>query len=188
MKWVGISGGWRRVDGKVEDDVRQAVREIMMRGDGIVSGGALGVDSIALDEAMKHDLSANRIKIFLPAALDRYAAHYRKRAEEGVITSGWADALIGQLTKLKKLNPAAVIENQENEVIDKENYYKRNLDVVAASDELIAFRIKTEMSEGMGVYDTIKKAEEKGVPVKVYNYDLTGKNRLSSNIQITPGV
>jgi len=47
--------------------------------------------------------------------------------------------------------------------------------VVAASDELIAFRIKTELSEGMGTHDTVKKAEENGIPVKVYNYDLTEK-------------
>ena len=76
MKWVGISGGWRRTNQKIEDDVRGIVREIMERGDGIVSGGALGIDSIALDEAMKCNPGADRIKIFLPATLDRYAKHY----------------------------------------------------------------------------------------------------------------
>jgi predicted AlkP superfamily phosphohydrolase/phosphomutase len=173
MKWIGISGGWRRTNEKVESDVRGAVREIMERGDGIVSGGALGVDSIALDEAMKYNPKADRIKIFLPATLERYAAHYRKRAAEGVITNEQAEELISQLTRLKKVNSDAIIENQENEVIDKENYYKRNSDVAAASGELIAFRIKTETSEGMGTHDTVLKAEEKGIPVKVYNYNLT---------------
>lgn len=175
MKWVGISGGWRRTNKKIEDDVRGIVRGIMERGDGIVSGGALGVDYIALDEAMKHDSLASRIKIFLPATLERYVKHYRKRAEEGAITVKQAEALVGQLTRVKEINPKALIENLDNEIIDKENYYKRNFDVAVASDELIAFRVKTEMSDGMGVYDTIEKAEGKGIPVKVFNYDLTGK-------------
>ncbi len=175
MRWVGISGGWRRTNKKVEDDVRGIVREIMERGDGIISGGALGVDYIALDEAMENNPEADRIKIFLPATLNRYAVHYRRRAAEGVITSEQAEDLISQLAKLKKINPAAIIENQENEIVDKENYYKRNSDVAAASDEMIAFRIKTEMSEGMGTHDTVKKAEEKDMSVKVYNYDLTEK-------------
>ncbi|PIS16704.1 MAG: hypothetical protein COT61_02535 [Candidatus Portnoybacteria bacterium CG09_land_8_20_14_0_10_44_13] len=175
MKWVGISGGWHRTNQKIEDDVRGIGRKIMERGDGIVSGGALGIDSIALDEAMKCNPGADRIKIFLPATLDRYAKHYRKRAQEGVITTGQAEDLINQLTGLKGASPKALVENLENEVIDKENYYKRNSNVVAASDELIAFRIKTELSEGMGTHDTVKKAEENGIPVKVYNYDLTEK-------------
>ena len=53
MKWIGISGGWRKTNTEVEDAVRRTAKEIIERGDGIVSGGAIGVDSLALDEVLK---------------------------------------------------------------------------------------------------------------------------------------
>ncbi len=173
MKWIGISGGWRKTNKKIEKAVRDTVREIMLRGDGIISGGALGVDFIALNEALKNNPSADRIKIFLPTSLEIYAVHYRKRAQEKAVTKNQAEALIAQLTKLKKTNPVALVENLENSIVNKENYYKRNSAVVDASDELVAFRVKSEFSEGLGVKDTIDKAKQAGIPVKVLYYDLT---------------
>ena len=173
MKWIGISGGWRKINEEIEELVRKIVREIITRGDGIVSGGALGVDFITLREAMKLDKTGKQIKIFLPSSLDIYASHYRKRAKEGVITEAQAESLIKQLAELKKLNSDSLIENYDNTVVDKEVYYERNLKVVEASDELIAFRIKTEDSEGMGTKDTIDKAEQKNIPIKIFQFNLT---------------
>lgn len=173
MKWIGISGGWRRTNNEIERLVRDTVLNIMKRGDGIVSGGALGVDSIALDEALKHNTSAERIKIFLPTTLELYAAHYRSRAKEGVITIEQAESLITQLTQLEKINRAALIENKKNEIVDKSAYFERNSEVVNASDELIAFPIITETSEASGTNDTIQKAKAKGIPVKIFEFNLT---------------
>ena len=81
------------------------------RGDGIVSGGALGIDFIALDEALKSDPKAERVKIFLPTTLEKYSEHYRKHARLGTITSWQAENLIKQLTRLKQINQKALIEN-----------------------------------------------------------------------------
>ncbi|NQU77529.1 hypothetical protein HQ544_02420, partial [Candidatus Falkowbacteria bacterium] len=97
MKWVGISGSWRKINDKVKEDVRGVVRKIISRGDGIVAGGALNVDFIATDEALKLDSTAKKIKIFLPVTLELYAVHYRKRAKEGVITLRQAEDLAAQL-------------------------------------------------------------------------------------------
>lgn len=182
MKWIGISGGWRKTNKEIEEDVRNVVREILLRGDGIVSGGALGVDFIALNEALKHDPEASRIKIFLPASLEIYAAHFRKRAEERSITVEQAENLIYQLTRLKKINSRSLIENMENPVVDKKNYYERNSQVVEASDELVAWRIKSEFSEGMGVKDTIDKARQKGIPTRVFNFDLSKNDSLNTKV------
>lgn len=176
MKWVGISGSWRKTNKEIERKIRDIVREIIMRGDGIVSGGALGVDFIALDEALKHDLKAERVKIFLPTRFEVYTAHYRKHALLGKITSEQAENLISQLAGLKKINPEALIENLNNNFTEETKrvmYYKRNSLVVDASNELIAFRVKTEQSESMGTMDTIEKAQKKGIPVKLFSYDLT---------------
>lgn len=175
MKWIGISGSWRRVNQNIENNVRHIVREIMERGDGIVSGGALNVDYIALDEALKHDSKAERIKIFLPTTLKKYAEHYRKHARLGTITPKQAESLIAQLTRLKQINPKALIENPDlnfTEETKKIMYYERNFKIVEASDKLMAFHVRTEASKGMGTMDTIDKAKTKGIPVKVFSYDL----------------
>lgn len=176
MKWIGISGGWRKTNQEIENKVRQVVREIIQRGDGIVSGGALGVDFIALDEALKSDPKAERIKIFLPTTLIKYSEHYRKHARLGTITSEQAENLIKQLSKLKQINPRALIENLDTnftEETKKKMYYERNSKIVEEADELVAFHIKTEASEGMGIADAIEKAKVKGIPVKIFLYDLT---------------
>jgi len=94
MKWIAIAGSWRKTSRKVETDVRKTVREVILRKDGIVSGGALGVDYIALDEAMKLNLDCKSIKIFLPTKLDIFSRHYSKRADEKVITHTQAKRLI----------------------------------------------------------------------------------------------
>ncbi len=189
MKWIGISGGWRKTTPKIENDVRNVVSEIMKRGDGIVSGGALNVDFIALDEALKHDSKATRIKIFLPTTLEKFAEHYRKYAQLGTIASEQAENLISQLTQLKQINPKALIENPDTNFTEenkKDRYYERNASVVEASDELVAFLIKTETSEGLGTADTIKKAETKGIPVNLHSYDLTQEIPMNKQGGLAP--
>ena len=176
MKWIAISGGWRKINKEIEDNVRKTVREIISQGNGLVSGGALSVDYIALDEALKFDAEAKKIKIFLPTTLEKYTEHYRKHALWGDITSEQTENLISQLTRLKQINPEALIENPDTNFTEenkKDRYYKRNLKIVEASDELVAFHIKTEASEGLGTADTIEKAKLKNIPVKLYSYNLT---------------
>lgn len=167
MRWIAISGGWRKTNEKVEKDIRKTVKEIISQGNGIISGGALGVDYLATNEALKLNPSANQIKIYLPTTLTIYAKHYRKRANEKVITHRQAEALILQLKKLKKANKNALIKNTTNNVVNKETYYERNSRVIDAADALVAFHI----NESKGTQDTITKAEKKGIPIKksVYN-------------------
>jgi len=133
MKWVAISGSWRKINKEVENDVRKTVREIISRGDGIVAGGALNVDYIATDEALKLDPTAKRIKIFLPATLEIFIAHYRKRAKEGVITEEQAEDLINQLSRIKEINLSSLIENKDSKVINEEVYHKRNTTIINAA-------------------------------------------------------
>jgi len=168
MKWIAISGSWWKINKKVEQDVRKVVKDILARGDGIVTGGALKVDYIATDEALKQDLTAKRIKIFLPTTLEIYISHYRKRAQEGVITERQAKTLITQLEKIKKLDSSSLIENIINKIIDKRAYFERNTEVVKAADELVAFHI----NKSEGVADTIEKAKQKGIPLKTFVYTI----------------
>lgn len=159
--WFGISGSWRKTSGEVERGVREAVRRIINRGDGIVSGGALNVDYFATDEAMKLNPTADRIKVFLPVSLDLYAAHYRKRATEGVITSGQAETLIAQLQNLHDINKDSLVGNPRNTVVNEKTYFERNTEVINHSDALVAFQV----NESAGVGDTAQKALNQGKPV-----------------------
>lgn len=168
MKWVTISGSWRKVNKQVEDDVRETVRQIIERGDGITTGAALNVDYFATDEALKVDPTASHIKVFLPTSLETYAKHYRKRAGEGVITQDQAEMLIAQLEGLKKINPAALIENTDNTEVNDKTYFERNAEILEASDELVAFQV----NGSPGTQDTINKAEQRGMPVKNFTYTI----------------
>ena len=166
-KWVGISGSWRQSSPEIENTVRSEVKKIISEGNGIVTGGALNVDYQATDEVCRLN-SLDQLKIFLPVSLDLFVAHYRRRAAEGVVTPKQADEVIEQLTTIKKLNPNSIIENLTETIVNKDSYYRRNLEVVNASDELLAFQV----NESQGTQDTIDKAKEKGIPVKIFSYVL----------------
>jgi hypothetical protein len=166
--WFGITGSWRKTSAEEENDVREAVRKIIARGDGIVSGGALGVDYFATDEALKLDPGAAKIKVFLPLTADLFFSHYRKREQEGVITPEQAESVIALLEKLMKTNRQAVVENFANTVADKKTYFERNTEVVNASDALFGFQVNE--SEGTG--DTVNKALAEGKPVCLKKYQI----------------
>lgn len=167
LKWVGISGSWRKTSPEIESDVRREVKKIVLAGGGIVTGGALNVDYQATDEVLKLNCP-EQLKIFIPTTLPIFAAHYRKRAEEGVLTSTQAEDLIKQLTRVKELNPEALIENQVNQILDQTTYFERNSKVVEASDELVAFQV----NKSEGVQDTVDKARAKGIPVRLFSYEM----------------
>lgn len=166
-KWVGISGSWRVTNPEIENNVRTEVRKIISDGNGIVTGGALNVDYQATDEVRQLN-ALDQLKIFLPVSLELYVAHYRRRAAEGVVTQKQADDVIEQLTSIKKQNPNSIIENMTEIIVDKGSYYRRNSEVVNASDELLAFQV----NQSQGTQDTIDKARAKGIPVKVFSYQI----------------
>lgn len=143
MKWIGITGSWRISSPELQKDVRTSIAEIMQNGDGIVSGGALGVDQIATEVALKHNSEADRIKIIIPSTLEIFAAHYRNRANEEVITMEQAESLIGLLVVIKS---------------------KGSL----TEDELLAFQV----NNSAGTQDMIDKAKELGMPVTLKQYQL----------------
>lgn len=162
MKWVAIAGGWRKTNSQVENDIRKTVRDIVSHGDGIVSGGALGVDYIATSEVL---LADGKLKIIIPSTLEIYRNHYFKRAEEGVITKEQAEILISQLEEVKKRG--CLVEGVDT-VLNKETYFKRITKIIENADELIVFHI----NQTEGSQDTIDKAKKKGIPVKIFNYSI----------------
>lgn len=166
MKWTGITGSWRKSCPELRADVNREVALVLQNGKGIVTGGALGVDYQATSLALEYAPDGSRLKVFLPTTLQIYAAHYRKRADEGVITVMQAEALIHQLEIVDHLD--SLIVNPEQTEINETTYYLRNSAVMEASDELLAF----QANASAGTQDTIDKAIQNGLPVKTFTYNV----------------
>ena len=167
MKWIGISGSWLSTNLEMERSIREDVRSIIENGDAIVTGGALGTDFIATDEALKLNPDASRIKIILPTPLDVYIQHYFNRAKENVITMDQALSLSQQLKKIQGANPSALVEMNHAEC-NKDTYYARNSKIIESCDELRAYRANN--SPGTG--DAIDKATAMGKSVLVREYSI----------------
>jgi uncharacterized phage-like protein YoqJ len=168
MKKVLISGSWRYQNPDLEAQVRQVVRDILAQDAGIISGGALGVDYWALDEALQLDPQATRIQIFLPSPFNFYKKYYKQRALEKIISTTQYKTLIAKLKQLKKANPAALIETKGVTNLNQKAYFERNSKEVYHADEMIAFQV----NGSAGTQDTIDKAKRKGISVQVRQFEL----------------
>lgn len=168
MNWIGISGSRLLTSNQVQEEVRREVRMILKQGDGIVTGGALGVDSFAMDEVYLSGCANSNLKVCLPTTLDIFSKHYIKRSQEGVITEEEAKTLINLLTNIKIANNAAIIEDVRFSVCDKESYYARNETIMNLSDKVFAFQI----NGSSGTQNTIDIAKSQGKEVKLFTYSI----------------
>jgi hypothetical protein len=163
MKRIGVSGSWRLSCPELEQDLEREVKQILDDGNGIVTGGALGVDYLATKLALDYSPDGSRVDVIIPTSLETYAEHYRKRAVEGVITSDQAETLIRQLETVNKLGSLTAMMHIE---LNPDSYFDRNTAVVKKSDELLAFQV----NQSAGVQDSVEKARANGVPVKLFSY------------------
>lgn len=164
MNRVAISGSWKIATPQVERDVRKCVKDIVDAGDGIVTGGALGVDSVATDEVLSRaDFQPAQLQVILPTTLPTYSAHYRKRAEEGVISPQQAETLIHQL---EEVSQRGTLVELGHAAVNQESYYARNTAVLEAANRLAAFQV----NGSAGTQDTIDKAIVLGMPVDHHEY------------------
>lgn len=179
MKWIAISGSWRVVNKKVEKDVRNSVSEILKHGDGIIDGGAPGVDYIATDQALMLDSRADKVRVYLPTSLKFYVQHTKRRSKEGVIKKKIANDLIKQLTKAHKINPFCIIEGKDivgNKYVEKWQYSKRNGVIIRNANRLLAFHVNASP----GTADAIKRAKLRNIPIKIFSYKIRASNSNSN--------
>ena len=163
MKWILFTGTWRLTNREVENDVRTAVRDVLSHGDGIVTGGATGVDYFVMDEAMTLFPDASRLKVIIPAFLKSYIHDYRANWCQEPITQETIDDLEKILQKIKEVNPRALIE-MPNDIITQEHYNLRHDEEIKISDEVYAFQV----NNSAGAQDTIDKALKSGLPISLH--------------------
>ncbi len=175
-KWCGITGSWRHSNYHVRNDVKRIVKMILGRGDGIVTGGALGVDYYATDVVLEQGNPKYQLKVYLPTKVDDYLAHYGdcfdRPPEERVIDRQRAEELTNQLFEISRRFPEAIYDRSRFSKSHEKSYYDRNQKVVDASEELYAFHV----DGSQGVQDTIDKAIVKGIPIHVYRYEIKKPN------------
>ena len=176
--WIGISGTWKTKSKEVRDDVSSFVKETVLAGNGIITGGATGVDYFAIEEALKWDPTALSVKIVLPSTLENYISHLKMWAKghgtgDPSIDVKEMKKLINQLKHIQSLNPESIIEASKisPEKIDQTAYYQRNTFIVKFSDELVAF----QLNKSGGTHDAIEKARKLGKKVIVNTYNLKEK-------------
>jgi len=163
MKWILFTGTWKLTNKQVETDVRDAVREVLTRGDGVLTGGSTGVDYFAMDEALKLKPDGSYLKVVIPALFEDYLYDYYTNWCQLPITKKEIDDVASILKRIKELNPANLVE-MPYKIITQENYYMRDTEEVKRSNEVYAFQV----NNSVGTQDTIEKARKSGLPITVH--------------------
>lgn len=163
MKRIIFTGTWRLTNAEVEADVRAATREVLTRGDSIVTGGATGVDFFCMDEAMKIDPTASRLLVIVPARFESYIKDYQTNWCHEPITMKDIDILEALLRKILAVNPEAIL-CMPYDIITQEEYHLRDGEEVAHGDAVYAFQV----NKSTGTQDTIDRAIAAGLSIELH--------------------
>jgi hypothetical protein len=161
MKWILFTGAWRLKTVNVEADVRAQVRRVLIRGDGIVTGGSTGVDYYALTEALRYDPTGGHVKVFIPAGLESYIRYYRKHLCVPPVTKKEIDNLEGALRVLKKVRPEHFFELPSGDEVSEEMYTANRIRQIGAVGEVYAFQVNNSVSTEL----LVEKARRRGVKI-----------------------
>jgi len=134
-------------------------------GNGVITGGALGVDYVAAETVLKCG-RVQQLKIFLPISLKAMCDHYKRRAEEGIITRNEETMITEQLRHVQALDPMSIYDKTPYAQANIKSYYARNTMIVEACGALFAFQV----NKSKGTQDAIDKARTLGKPVFVKEY------------------
>ena len=163
MKWIIFTGTWRLTNEEVERDVRESAREVLARGDGIITGGALGVDFFCMDEVLKINPTCTHLRVILPSKLDIYINHFYEALVDHKITKENFAELEKTLHAIQKVNPSAILEMHFT-TIEQNEYNERDAEEVKYGDEIHAFQV----NNSTGTQHTIDAGLSKGIPISLH--------------------
>ena len=167
MKWLAVVGT-REVNDMIRRDIEQFVRQKIVEGCGIVSGGATGVDHEAARLAYEYGLGVARFRIFLPVKLELYCQVLYDRAADGKCRQDDAIATVALLRDIAKHRPGVLCDATDFNEVNADSFHARNCQIVDLADELVAFRV----NDSRGTTFTIDQAQEKDIPVSVFDYTI----------------
>lgn len=163
MKWVVITGTWKTSNKTVEEDVRQAVREVLNKpGYGILTGGAPGVDYFCKDEVLRLN-KLQYLRIIIPRKLEPYIQHYYDTLESRGLETSVCHDLEMLLLKISLLSPTSILE-MPHEILTQNEFNERNTEEIKYGDEVYAFQV----NNSTGTQDTIDKAIKRGLKITLH--------------------
>ncbi|MGC8461584.1 MAG: DNA-processing protein DprA [Candidatus Dormibacteria bacterium] len=162
--WIGISGSLGIRLPEVDRDVTREVVRLVKRGTGIVTGGAPGVDMLAMDASLHVDPTGRHLKVVLPCDFPMFLKYVHALAYHDIITRADASHLSALLHTAKKLG--CCIEHPEFARISQEAFSFRNAEVVRLSEKLLAFHV----DNSGGTTNTIRHALRAGKDVYRFVY------------------
>lgn len=165
MKRVAILGTWKSIQTDIADDVSQFTRQVIQRGDRIMTGGSPGVEFIVIQETLKWDSLAEKLEVVLPAPLDIYKSHIMKSAVRNVITKEESDDLIRQLQGLRLKNKTT-LKAMKTKEFSNDALMARNQAVADIVDEMIVFQINDSSDVEAG----IERARKREIPLRIMHY------------------
>ena len=163
MKWAVFTGTWKIINKEVENDVRQSVREVLERGDGLITGGATGVDYFAMHEALSIEPNATHLRVIIPAQLEDYINDYYTNWSQEPLIKKDIDDMASLLRKLKEINPSSLLE-MPYKIINQDHYDLRDEQEVLYGNEVYAFQV----NESAGTQHTIDHAIKMGLPITLH--------------------
>lgn len=146
-KWYGIVGSWQYDFSEIREDAQKHVRDILKDGNGIITGGALGVDYWATQTALDEGDPQSQIKLVLPVALQDFLAFYRLKKKEGRISDKQCIDITFQLKKARDLK-VEIIDRTPYRIVGIKSYDARTKRVVEMSDGIYAFQVINKENPG----------------------------------------
>lgn len=189
MKWYCISGSWRRTNKAVKADVESTTNKILEENNGIILGGALGVDYIATQWILDKGNPESQLQVFLPIELNEYCEHFFDSLEKYKISRDQADRITDQLLKVKRLAPQAIHDQTPFTQANQESYYARITQQIEACNGLYVYRVNNSAGTGFAIQEAqrlrksvldIKEYTIKDLPYQLNPNHLPANKRLST--------
>ena len=157
-KWVAV-GGNRWINFKTAKDVALVTKKLTSKKCKMVTGGAEGVDHVAIKSCLKYKIPKNSLKIFLPYTIQKQYKYYRKL--EGTAK---ARLLLQTLLKINKHYPNSIIENNKKFKNFRKAADFRNTLIVKQSDGAVIFKPQ----HSVGTLDALDKIQKKGISYIIF--------------------
>jgi len=167
MEWYCISGSWRRTNNQVKTDVEARTDKILKEGNGVILGGALGVDQIATQFILDNGDPKNQLQIFLPIELGAYCEHFFTSQEEYRITRDQAEDITRQIFRVRKVAPHTIHDQTPFTQANQDSYYTRITKQIKACEGLYAFRVNNSAGAGFAIKEA-KRLEKPVLGIKEY--------------------
>ncbi|MAH07271.1 hypothetical protein CMI38_03425 [Candidatus Pacearchaeota archaeon] len=162
-----VTASWRTIDEKLVEAIGNDLVPVIDKENNAVFrfGGALGGDWIGTDIVLRRANPNKQLEIFLPTPLKIYLEYYKRRVEEGEITSHQYNMLEEQLGYVKQLFPNAITESRSFTEVTQQSYFARNKRVIRGDskhkpiDVLFAYQV----NDSEGVWQAYQEALRRDV-------------------------